>query len=168
MPIRVFHFFPCRLHCFLSWQIIRLYSLTLLLRWKILLIRHYCPTLLAQQIILTLFIPHLCISMADSICGVRGGYETPEVRDVRRNDGGCGLCGGPGTSVDGVFPGRLQSFRHQRPPVDNCSPGRGGMTERRNKGRNISWRNGSLQRKPGLGYGMQSYARTWWEGPRKG
>ena len=29
-----------------------------------------------------------------------------------------------------------------------------------NKGRNISWRNGSLQRKPRLDYGMQLYART--------
>ena len=32
--------------------------------------------------------------------------------------------------------------------------------ERRNKGRNISCRNGSLQRKPWLDYGMQSYSRT--------
>ena len=40
--------------------------------------------------------------------------------------------------------------------------------ERRNKRRNISWRNESLQRKPGLGYSMQSYARTWREGPRRG
>ena len=32
--------------------------------------------------------------------------------------------------------------------------------ERRNKGRNISWRNVSLQRKPGLDYGMRWYART--------
>ena len=31
---------------------------------------------------------------------------------------------------------------------------------RRNKGLNVSWRNGSLQRKPGLDYGMQYYART--------
>ena len=31
----------------------------------------------------------------------------------------------------------------------DCSPGRGGMSQNdRNKGRNISWRNGSLQRKP--------------------
>ena len=32
--------------------------------------------------------------------------------------------------------------------------------ERQNKGRNISWQNGSLQRKPMLDCGMQSYART--------
>ena len=31
--------------------------------------------------------------------------------------------------VDGVFPRRSQSFRHQRRPVDNCSPGRGGMAQ---------------------------------------
>ena len=30
--------------------------------------------------------------------------------------------------MDGVFPGRPQSFRQQRRPVDDCSPGRGGMT----------------------------------------
>ena len=39
------------------------------------------------------------------------------------------LCGGPGKRVDGVFPGRSQSFRHQRRPVDGCSPGRGGMAQ---------------------------------------
>ena len=31
--------------------------------------------------------------------------------------------------MDGVFPGRPQSFRHQRRPVDHCSPGRGGMAQ---------------------------------------
>ena len=58
-----------------------------------------------------------------------GGYGTPEVRDVRRIGGGRGRCGGPGKRVDGVFPGRPQSFRHQRRPVDNCSPGRGGIAQ---------------------------------------
>ena len=33
------------------------------------------------------------------------------MRDVRRIGGGRGLCGGPGKRVDGVFPGRPQSFR---------------------------------------------------------
>ena len=46
---------------------------------------------------------------------------------VRRNGGGRGLCGGPGKRVDGVFPRRSQIFRHQRRPVDDCSPGRGVM-----------------------------------------
>ena len=68
------------------------------------------------------------------ICGAHGGYETAEVLHVRRISRGRGLCGGSGK--------------------------RGNVAERRNKGRNISWRNGSLQRKPRLNYGMQSCART--------
>ena len=49
----------------------------------------------------------------------------------------------------------------------------GGRLQPRTRGngaqrRNISCRNGSLQRKPRLDYGMQWYARTWREGPRRG
>ena len=51
------------------------------------------------------------------------------MHDVRRNGGGRGLCGGPEKRVDGAFPGRSQSFLHQRRPVDDCSPGRGGMAQ---------------------------------------
>ena len=51
------------------------------------------------------------------------------MRDVRIIGGGRGLCGGPGRKVDGVFPGRPQSFRHQRRLEDDCNPGRGGMAE---------------------------------------
>ena len=36
---------------------------------------------------------------------------------------------GPGKRVDRVFPGRPQSFRHQRRPVNDCRPGRGGMVQ---------------------------------------
>ena len=43
--------------------------------------------------------------------------------------GGAGCVGGAGKIVDEVFPGRPQSFRHQHRPVDDCSPGRGGMTQ---------------------------------------
>ena len=42
--------------------------------------------------------------------------------------GGAG-CGGAGKRVDGVFTARPHSFRHQRRPVDDCSPGRGGMAK---------------------------------------
>ena len=35
---------------------------------------------------------------------------------------------------------------------------KGDGAERRNKRRNVSWRNGSLLKTPGLDYGMQSYA----------
>ena len=40
--------------------------------------------------------------------------------------GGAGCVRGQGKRVDGVFPGRPQSFRHQRRPVDDCSPGERG------------------------------------------
>ena len=43
--------------------------------------------------------------------------------------GGCGLRGGAGKRVDGVFPGRSQSFRHQRRPVHDCNPPREEMTQ---------------------------------------
>ena len=45
---------------------------------------------------------------------------------------------------------------------------RGNSAGQRNKGRNILWRHGSLQQKPELDYGMETYARTWREGPRRG
>ena len=43
--------------------------------------------------------------------------------------GGAGFVGGQEKRVDGVSPGRSQSFQHQRRPVDDCSPGRGGMAQ---------------------------------------
>ena len=48
---------------------------------------------------------------------------------VRRIGERRGLRGGPGKRVDGMFPGRHQSFRHERRPVDDCSPRRGGMAQ---------------------------------------
>ena len=39
--------------------------------------------------------------------------------------GGAGCVGGQEKRVDGVFPGRPQSFLYQRRPVDDCSPGLG-------------------------------------------
>ena len=63
------------------------------------------------------------------------------MRDVRINGGGRGLCGGTGKRVDGVFPRRSQSFRHQRRPVDDCNPGRGGMAQ------NDRTRGGTFHRK---------------------
>ena len=43
--------------------------------------------------------------------------------------GGRGLCGGSGKIMDGAFSERSQSFWDQRRPVDDCSPGRGGMAQ---------------------------------------
>ena len=51
------------------------------------------------------------------------------MRDVWRIGRGRRLRGGSVKRVDGVFPGRPHSFRHQRRPVDDCSPGRGGMAQ---------------------------------------
>ena len=51
------------------------------------------------------------------------------MRDARRIGGGRGLCGGAGKIMDGAFSGRPQSFRHQRRPVDERSPERGGMMQ---------------------------------------
>ena len=67
------------------------------------------------------------MDLVRGVCDAHGRYETAEVRDVRKIGGGRGLRGGPGKIVNGVFPGRPQSLPHQRRPVDDCSPGRGGM-----------------------------------------
>ena len=48
---------------------------------------------------------------------------------VRRTDGAGRGCGGVGKRVDGVSPGRPQSFRYQRRPLDDCSLGRAGMMQ---------------------------------------
>ena len=92
-------------------------------------------------------------------CGAHE-HETAEVRDVRRTGGGRGLRRGAGNIMDGVSPGGPQSFRYQSRPVDDCSPGRGGMAQTAEQGAERFMANGSLQIKPSLDYGMQSYART--------
>ena len=42
---------------------------------------------------------------------------------------GYSLLGGARERMDGVSPGRLQSFRHRPRQVDDRSPGRGGMVK---------------------------------------
>ena len=60
------------------------------------------------------------------------------MRDVRRNGGRRGLCGGPGKRVDGVFPGRP----HSKLSASTSTSGRlqprtrGNGAERQNKVRN--------------------------------
>ena len=86
------------------------------------------------------------------ICSAHGGHETAKVRDVRGTGGGRGLSWGRGKRVDRVSPGRSVST----PTSGRLQPRtRGNCARQRNKGRNVSWRNGSLQRKSGLDYGMQ-------------
>ena len=57
-----------------------------------------------------------------------GEHKTAEMRDVRRTRGECGLRGGARKRMDGLSPGRLQSFRHRPRQVDDRSSGRRGMT----------------------------------------
>ena len=66
------------------------------------------------------------ISYLDTLIKTRSESIEATLRSI---GGGRGLCGGTGKKVNGVFPGRPQSFRHQRRPVDDCSPGRGGMVQ---------------------------------------
>ena len=67
------------------------------------------------------------ILFAGSICGTHGGHETAEVCD---GGGGAGFLERARKIMDGVSPGRPQSFRYQRRPVvDDCSPGQGGMAQ---------------------------------------
>ena len=101
------------------------------------------------------------------ICGTHGGYETAEVRDVGRNGGGRArvVWGARKKSVWGVSwtSSKLSASTPTsgRPTSGRLQPRtRGNGAEQQNKGGNISWRNGSLQRKPRLDYGMQWYART--------
>ena len=57
----------------------------------------------------------------------------------------------------GVFAGRPQRFRHQRRPVDDCSPGQGGMAQvdGTRGGTFHGEMDHCMQRKLGLDYGMQ-------------
>ena len=55
--------------------------------------------------------------------------ETAEVRDVQRTDGRGLRWGVAKRRADGMFPGRFQSFRYQRRPVDDYSPGRGEVAQ---------------------------------------
>ena len=71
--------------------------------------------------------------------------------------GGAGCMGGPRKRVNGVFPGRPQSFRYQCRPVDDCSPGRKGMAQ------DGGTRSGTFHREVDRCkkvYSMQQYART--------
>ena len=89
------------------------------------------------------------------ICGAHGGYETVEVRYVCRIGGGRGLRGVPEKRVDVVFP-MTSELLGSTPTSGRFQPRiRRNGARRREKGRNVSWRKRSLQRKPGLDYGLQ-------------
>ena len=80
---------------------------------------------------------------------------------------GAGCAGGQGKEWMGCFlDDDLRAFIFNAATSGRLQPRtRGkinGTTDRRNKGRNISRRNRSLQRKPRLDYGMQSQAGSCW------
>ena len=88
-------------------------------------------------------------------CGTHGGYETAEVRHVRRTGGGRGLRGGQGKEWMGCLLNDLRFFGINADQWTTAAYStRGNGTRRRIKERNVSWRSGSLQRKPRLDYGM--------------
>ena len=71
--------------------------------------------------------------------------------------------------VTSELPRRLYCICRLRRTVDGCSPGRGGMARTAEKQAEhfmAKWI--AAERKPGLDYGMQLYARTSREGPRRG
>ena len=82
--------------------------------------------------------------------------------------GGVGCVGGQEKEWAECFPDDLGAFGINADQWTSAAQDEGDGAERQNKGRDISWQNGSLQRKPRLDYGMQRYARTWREGPRRG
>ena len=90
------------------------------------------------------------------ICGAHEGHETAEVRHVRRIGAGRGLRGGGrkksgwGVSwTNSELSVSTLTSRRLQPRT------RGNGSKRRNKERNFSLRNRSLQKKSGLDYGMQ-------------
>ena len=69
--------------------------------------------------------------------------------------GGVGCVGGQEKEWMGVS-GTTSKPSASTPTSGRLQPRmRGNGAGRRNKGRNVSWRNGSLQRKPELDYGIQ-------------
>ena len=55
----------------------------------------------------------------------------------------------------GCFLDDLRVFGINADKWTTAAQDEGNSSRRWNKGRNVSWRNGSLQRKPGLDYGIQ-------------
>ena len=73
--------------------------------------------------------------------------------------GGAGCGGSQDKEWMGCFLDDLRGFGINADQWPTAAQDKGEWC-RANVGRNISWRNGSLQRKPGLDYGIQSYDRT--------
>ena len=68
---------------------------------------------------------------------------------------GAGWVGGHEKEWMGCFQDDLRAFGINADQRTTAAQDEGGSARRRNKGRNVSWRNGSLQRKSEMDYGMQ-------------
>ena len=68
--------------------------------------------------------------------------------------GGAGCVGGQEKERMGCFLDDRRAFGINADQWTTAARTRGNGAERQNKGRNVSWRNGPLQRKPRLDYGM--------------
>ena len=73
---------------------------------------------------------------------------------------GAGCVGGQEKEWMGCFLDDLRAFDINADQWTTAPQDKGGWCRMAEQGRNISSRNGSLQRKPGLDHGMQWYART--------
>ena len=82
--------------------------------------------------------------------------------------GGAGCVGGQEEEWMGCFLDNLRAFGINADQWKTAAQDEGEWRRTAEQGAEHFMRNGSLQRKPGLDYGMQSYARTWREGPRRG
>ena len=71
-----------------------------------------------------------------------------------------GCVGGQEKEGMGCFLDDLRVFGINTDQWTTAAQDEGESRRMAKKGRNISWRNVSLQRKPKVDYGMQSYART--------
>ena len=69
------------------------------------------------------------MDLVRGVCGAHGGYETADVRAVRRIGGRHGLRGGAGKEWMGCFLDDLRAFGINADQSLDCSTGRGGMTQ---------------------------------------
>ena len=79
----------------------------------------------------------------------------PKCVNFRELVGGADCVGGQEKEWMGCFLDCLRGFGINADQWTTAAQDEGNDTGRRNKRRTISWRNGSLQRKSGLDYGMQ-------------
>ena len=92
----------------------------------------------------------VAVEEAVLVCGVRGahgGYETAEVRDVRKNGERCSYVRGQEKEWIGCFLDDLKAFGINADHWTTAAQDKGEWWQ--NKGWNVSWRNGPLQRSQG-------------------